>query len=84
MSKQIAEHDVVVLTQVVPSDDAHAGDVAVVLAIHAGTATRPAGYTCEISTVTDETAAISDVPADQVRPALGTDIRHTWPAAKIA
>jgi hypothetical protein len=84
VNERIAEHDVVVLTKDVPSDNVRSGDVGVVLAIQAGSARVPPGYTLEITTVTGETAAVVDVPADYVRPAEATDIRHTRSAARIA
>ena len=84
MNERIAEHAVVVLTKDVPSDDLRSGDVGVILVIHAGTAEAPPGYTLEVTTVTGETAAIVDVPADHVRLAAATDIRHTRSTARIA
>jgi hypothetical protein len=84
MNEPIAEHDIVVLTKDVSADKLHAGDVGVVLAVHRGTDTVPAGYTLEIATLTGETAAVVDVPADHVRPVGNTDIRHARPRAGVA
>jgi hypothetical protein len=81
-SEPLLEHDVVVLTRDVPSENVRAGDVGVILAIHAGSATVPPGYTLELTTVTGETAAIVNVPTDYVRPAAPTDIRHTRSTVK--
>jgi hypothetical protein len=84
VNTQIAEHDLVILTKDVPSEGLRSGDVGAVLVIHAGTGAVPPGYTLEITTVTGETVAVVDVPADHVRPAAATDIRHTRSAVRIA
>jgi hypothetical protein len=84
VSEPIAEHDIVVLTKDVSADRLQAGDVGVVLAIHLETDSLPAGYTLEIATLTGETAAVVDVPADYVRPVGDTDIRHARPRAGVA
>ena len=84
MNENSAEHDVVVLTTDLPGEGVRSGDVGVVLAIHAGTAAAPPGYTLEITTVSGETAAIVDVPVGYVRPAAATDMRHTRSTAGIS
>jgi hypothetical protein len=84
VNERIAEHDVVVLTKDAPGESVRAGDVGVILAIHAATAETPAGYTLDITTITGETVAIVDVPADHVRPATATDIRHVRSGTTVA
>ena len=73
MIERIAEYDIVVLTQDLPTDHLKAGDVGLVLTVHPATVAAPLGYTVEITTVTGETAAVIDVFADQVRPVARTD-----------
>jgi len=84
VNEPIREHDIVVLTRDHPDESLRSGDVGVVLAIHPAIGTVPAGYTLEITSLTGETAAVIDVPADHVRPAADTDIRHSRPRAAIA
>ena len=76
MSQLLAEHQVVVLTEDIPSEGLRAGDVGVVLVGHAGHDRVPPGYTIEITTVTGETVAVVDVPVSAVRPAADCDVRH--------
>lgn len=84
MSERMVEHDLVVITRDVPGSDVYSGDVGVVLLVHEGSADRPPGYTIAITTVTGETTAVLDVPADHVRPVASTDERHIRPSNRIA
>lgn len=81
MSGLLAEHALVVLTRDLPAEDVRAGDVGVVLLAHPGRAGSPPGYTVEVTTLTGETVAVIDVPADTVRPAAEHDVRHVRSAA---
>jgi hypothetical protein len=76
VSELLGEHEVVVLTRDLPDEAVRAGDVGVIMLTHQGRAGVPPGYTVEVTTVTGETIAVVDVPADAVRPAAGQDIRH--------
>jgi uncharacterized protein DUF4926 len=76
VSELLGEHAVVVLTRDLPDEDLRAGDVGVVMLTHPGQADVPPGYTVEVTTVTGETVAVIDVPADAVRPAAEQDVRH--------
>jgi hypothetical protein len=76
VSELLTEHEVVVLTRDLPDEGLRAGDVGVVLLVHAERDGVPPGYTIEVTTVTGETLAVVDVAADAVRPAAERDIRH--------
>jgi hypothetical protein len=76
----IAEHDVVVLTRDLPDEGLEAGDLGVVLLVHEGEGDVGPGFTIEVTTVLGDTIAVTDVPADMVRPVTDRDVRHTRPA----
>jgi hypothetical protein len=76
VSELLGEHEVVVLTRDLPDEGLRAGDVGVVMLTHQGGAGVPPGYTVEVTTVTGETVAVVDVPANAVRPAAKQDVRH--------
>jgi len=67
---------VIVLTRDLPDAGLQAGDVGVVLLVHPGRAGLPSGYTIEVTTLTGETVAMADIPAEGVRPAADQDVRH--------
>ena len=68
----IAEHDQVVLTRDLPEHEIAAGDIATVVAVHAG----GNGYTLEVMTVQGDTLAIVTVQAADVRPATAREVPH--------
>ena len=76
MSETIAEHDVVVLTRDLPAEGIEAGDVGVVMLVHAGRDGVPPGFTIEVTNLLGGTVAIVDVSSDLVRPATSRDVRH--------
>lgn len=68
----IAEHDQVVLTKDLPDHDIEAGDIATVVAVHAG----GQGYTLEVMTVQGDTLAIVTVQAADIRQAATREVPH--------
>ena len=60
------------------------GDVGVVLLAHRGPDGVSPGYTVEITTLTGETVAVVDVPAEDVRLAAERDVRHARPLDRSA
>ena len=80
MSEPIAEHDVVVLTRDLPDEGLAAGDLGVVLFVHEGNDEVGPGFTIEVTTVLGDTIAVTDVPADMVRPVSELDVRQARPA----
>jgi hypothetical protein len=84
VSEPIAEHDVVVLTRDVPDEGLQTGDLGVVLLVHQGDDQVGPGFTIEVTTVLGDTIAVTDVPADLVRPVTEHDVRHTRSAPSPA
>ena len=68
----IQEHDCVVLTQDIPGEALHAGDVGTVVHIHR----EGAAYEVEFMTLTGRTIAVATVPPSQLRPVSSRDMSH--------
>ena len=64
----IEEFKEVVLLRDVPEENLRAGDVGTVVEVFLGRDRVPPGYMVEFMTLTGETVAVVDVPADAVRP----------------
>ena len=73
----IQENDCVVLTADLPAEGLVAGDVGMVVHVHAG----DVGYEVEFTTVTGRTVAVTTVAASQLRPAGRREERLTPPEA---
>jgi hypothetical protein len=81
MSEPLAEHDLVVFTQDVPTEGLRAGDVGVIMMTHPGHDDMLSGYSVEVATLLGETVAIADVAASLVRPAAEHEVRHARPVS---
>ena len=73
-----AEHDRVVVTRDLPDVGLQAGDLGVIVYIHAA----GQAYELEVFSATGETLAVETVPGDAVRPRVYEDTLHvrTWAA----
>ena len=68
----IREHDLVVLTEDIPTENLKQGDVGTVVLVHR----EGAGYEVEFATLAGETLAVVTVPTDAVRPVGDKEIAH--------
>ena len=68
----IREHDIVVLTQDLPSEGLRAGDAGTVVHVHPNSA----GYEVEFMTLGGATIAVATVMAGQLRSITRRDIVH--------
>ncbi len=76
----VAEHERIVLTEDLPQENLRAGDVGIVVFVHA----RGAAYDVEFLTLGGATVAVATVEADQLRPVGHADITHARPLAGAA
>jgi hypothetical protein len=68
----IHEHDCIVLTEAIPDEGLHAGDVGTVVHIHGNSE----AYEVEFMTLTGATVAVTTVLPSQLRPVTSRDISH--------
>jgi hypothetical protein len=68
----IREHECIVLTQDIPEEGLHAGDVGTVVHIHRD----GAAYEVEFMTLTGRTIAVATVLSSQLRPVSSRDVSH--------
>ena len=69
---KIKEHDCVVLTHDLPTENLQAGDVGAVVHIHKD----GVAYEVEFVTLTGRTIAVATVDASQLRPVGKRDVNH--------
>lgn len=76
------ELDRFVLTEDIPENGLHAGDLGTIVMVHTpgGDYTGPEGYTAEFTYLTGETRAVVDLHPDQVRPAKKGEVARATAA----
>jgi uncharacterized protein DUF4926 len=75
----IKEHDCIVLTEDLPSENLKAGDIGAIVHIHG----EHKGYEVEFMTLAGETLAVVTLLPPQVRPITRRDLAHVRELATV-